>query len=411
VSRIGLALVAAGLLELLSPKLGARHQNVPLTGQEPVKTSNSKPPKLGDSRQLFVEGESALRNGDLETAEKRFRQVLEVDPQSAGAYANLGVIAMKRHQWKQALPLLRKAEEHAPQVAGIRLNIGLVYYRQADYRHAIAPFESVVKDQPDLLQARYLLGQCYFFTERWVEAVDTLVPLWEQESRDMNYLYVLDIAADKAERPEVRERALARMIEVGGGSPEFHLHMGRARLNEGAYDDAIAELAIAARENPKLPFAHFYLGLTYSKKGDYARAKEELLKDIELEPDVVYNYDELGNVCSLMGQDAEAERAYRKALQLAPQMLNPHMGLVKMYQRQGQWEKALAELDRADKLDPDSSRIHYLRGQVLVRMGRKEEGKKELDRATDLSNASLEQRRREMEGNSLPNPELIEEPR
>jgi tetratricopeptide (TPR) repeat protein len=295
-------------------------------------------------------------------------------------------------------------------VAGVRLNIGIVYYRQGDYRHAIPPLESVVKDQPDLLQARYLLGQCYFFTERWVEAVDTLEPLWPQESRDMNYLYVLDIAADKAERPEVRERALARMIEVGGDSPEFHLHMGRAKLNEGAYDDAIAELTVATKQNPKLPFVHFYLGLTYSKKGDYSQAKEELLRDIALEPDVVYNYDELGNVCYLMGQDAEAERTYRKALQLAPQISNSYFGLVKVYQRQGQLEKALAELDKADKLAPGSSRIHYLRGQILVRMGRREEGKKELDRATALSNASLERRRQEMEGNSLPNPELIEEP-
>ena len=63
-------------------------------------------------------------------AERDFRQVLAADPNAAGAYANLGVIHMRRKQWPQALAMLHKAEELAPAIAGIRLNIGLVYFRQ-----------------------------------------------------------------------------------------------------------------------------------------------------------------------------------------------------------------------------------------------------------------------------------------
>jgi len=116
-------------------------------------------------QQLFAEGQAALQKGEFEQAERAFRGVIALDPQAMAAYANLGVIAMRRKQWPQALALLDKAERMAPDAAGIRLNIGLVYYRQSDYRSAIAPFESVVRDAPDSLQARYLLGLCYFFTE------------------------------------------------------------------------------------------------------------------------------------------------------------------------------------------------------------------------------------------------------
>src|SRR5260370_36810429 len=82
------------------------------------------------AQQLFVAGETALRAGDLATAEKSFRRVLTQDPHMAGAYANLGVIAMRRHQWSQALTLLNRAEKLAPTVAGIRLNICLVHFRE-----------------------------------------------------------------------------------------------------------------------------------------------------------------------------------------------------------------------------------------------------------------------------------------
>src|SRR5580704_15914829 len=186
-----------------------------------------------------------------------------VDPQQAGAYANLGVIDMRRKQWPQALEMLHKAEHLAPQIAGIRLNIGLVYYRQNDFRNAIPPFESVVHDAPDSFQARYLLGLCYFFLERYGDAASTLEPLWSQASGQLNYLYVLGIAANKAGRADLEQRALSHLVEIGQNSPEFHLLMGKAHLNREEYDEAITELELAVKKDSSLPFVHFNLGMAY----------------------------------------------------------------------------------------------------------------------------------------------------
>ena len=354
---------------------------------------------------MFQRGEAALASGDLEKAEQAFNEVLAVDPRSAAAYANLGVIDMRRKRWASALTSLHRAEKLAPEMTGVRLNIGLAYYRQNEYWRAIPAFESVVRDQPTSVQAHFLLGQCYFFTERWVEAVDTLEPIWTQESHDLTYLYVLDIAAEKAERKDLSDRALAQLAEVGGDSPEVHLLIGKAKLNLEAYDDAIGELKAAVAGNPKLPFAHFYLGMAYSKKGDYEAAKSAFLQDIALEPDVVFNYDELGNVFFMVEDDSEATKAYQHALKLDPKMLDAHLGLAKVFQRQEQYDKALQELTVAGKLDPTSSRIHYLRGQILLKMGRKEEGKKELDTSVAMSSARRDQRQKELEGDAIPNPE------
>jgi len=116
--------------------------------------------QAAEIRQLFEQGQAALKKGDLGAAEQAFRGVLARNPQIAEAYANLGVVYMRRKQWRSALEMLQKAEHLAPEVAGIRLNIGLVHYRQNDFRSAIPAFESVVRDVPDSYQARYLLGLC-----------------------------------------------------------------------------------------------------------------------------------------------------------------------------------------------------------------------------------------------------------
>jgi len=315
---------------------------------------------------------------------------------------------MRRKQWTKALEMLRQAEHMLPEVAGIRLNIGLAYYRQNEFLLAIPVFESVVPDQPDALQPRYLLGQCYFFAERWADAADTLEPLWPRESTQLNYLYVLSIAAHRAGRKELDERATAQLVRVGEGSPEYHLFMGKAHLNLEQYDLALEDLQAAAAADSRLPFVHFNLGLTYLKKQDYERSRDEFLKDATVEPDLALDYDELGDVYALMQQDSDAEKNYRDALRLDPRLVSSQVGLAKVYQREEKYTQALAAIDSAGKLDPDRTDIHYLRGQILLHLGRKVEGQKELEAAVRIDNERRTKHQKEIETGTIPSPELLQ---
>jgi tetratricopeptide (TPR) repeat protein len=362
-----------------------------------------------DPARLFQAGQDALNVGRLDEADRDFREVLAANPRVGGAYANLGVVYMRRKQWAKALKMLREAEHLMPQVAGIRLNIGLAYYRQNEFLKAIPPFESVVRDQPDALQPRHLLGLCYFFAERWADAANTLEPLWAQESGQLSYLYVLSIAAHRAGQKELDEKATAQLIKSGDGSPEFHLFMGKAHLNLEQYDMALTDFQAAAEANPKLTFVHFNLGLTYLKKQDYEHARDEFLKDAAVEPDLALNYDELGDVYSLMQQDGNAEKSYREALRRDPHLLNSYVGLAKSYQREEKYQRALSAIDSAVLLDPHRTDIHYVRGQVLLHMGRKEEGKKELEASVRIDNEHRAERQKQVENGTVPSPELLQD--
>ena len=368
-------------------------------------TENAKQP----AALIFQHGQDALNHGRLDEAEHDFHQILALDPQAGAAYANLGVVYMRRKQWTKALEMLRKAEHRMPQVAGIRLNIGLAYYHQHEFLLAIPPFESVVRDQPDALQPRYLLGQCYFFADRWADAADTLEPLWAQESTQLNYLYVLSIAAHRAHRQELDERATAQLVRVGEGSPEYHLFMGKAHLNLEQYDLALEDFQAAAAADSRLPFVHFNLGLTYLKKQDYERSRDEFLKDVAVESDLALNYDELGDVYSLMQQDSDAEKSYRAALRLDSRLINSQVGLAKVYQREEKYPQALAAIDSAGKLDPNRTDIHYLRGQVLLHLNRKAEGQKELETAVRIDNERRSEHQKQIETESVPSPELLQQ--
>jgi len=52
-----------------------------------------------DVKAWFENGQAALQTGTWIPAEKSFRNVLTADPNSGAAYANLGVIEMRRKNW------------------------------------------------------------------------------------------------------------------------------------------------------------------------------------------------------------------------------------------------------------------------------------------------------------------------
>src|ERR1700726_5209635 len=85
-----------------------------LLQQSPSDATAHTPPS--EPKASFAQGQAALQSGDLAAAEAAFRRVLSVDPQSGAAYANLGVIAMRRKEWDHALSLLQKAEKLEPKM-------------------------------------------------------------------------------------------------------------------------------------------------------------------------------------------------------------------------------------------------------------------------------------------------------
>jgi tetratricopeptide (TPR) repeat protein len=411
-------LIWSVLLSTLRPPRASAQANA--GSAEPGSKPELEQPVAGGARasqnpqELFQQAEAELRAGDLERAEYSFRALLARYPQLAGAYANLGVIYMRRKQWRPALAMLQKARDLAPEISGIRLNIGLTYYREGDFRSAIPSFQSVVKDLPNSLQARYLLGLCYFFTEQYASAADELEQIWSEEAEHLNYLYVLSIAENKAGRADWEQRALTHFVEIGQNSAEFHLLMGKADINHEEYDEAIRELGLANQADPKLPFVHFNLGLAWLKKQDLAKAKAEFREDVAIEPDVAYDYDQLGLIDFLEQRDQDAEHNLRRALRLDPTLASAHFELSRVYQREHRFSEALTEIDSTLRLDPASSAVHYVRGRILERLGRSKEAEVEMQTFTRLSLSAREKRQKELDPESvpgpMPNPEVSGEP-
>lgn len=412
--QLSLPIILASFLALGTESASSRDASATRSASMPPQSpKNNEIPRStsqSDPKVLFAQGQAALQRGDLSEAELSFRAVIAADPRAGSAYANLGVIAMRRKEWDHALNQLQKAAALEPQMSGIRLNIGLVQFRRANYAAAIAPLSTVLRDQPDSRQARYLLGLCQVFTEHYADAVATLEPLWSQQSGDVMYLYTLDIAAQNSGRHELDEKALAQMIHIGSNTAEYHLILAKAYLNREETEKAIAELGLASAVNPRAPFLHFNLGLAYVRAGDDIRAESEFLQDIDIEPDLPDNYEQLGLIYLRTRRDADAEKSFHDALRFDAKRSSPYLGLASLYLRQQKYSQAVAAADSVLKLVPDSQSAHFMRGQALLHQGRREEGRKELAASQKLLDSALDKDRAKLGDHRIPNPELTHQP-
>ena len=336
-----------------------------------------------DAATLFQQGKEALQAGHFELAEDDFRRVIALDPSSAAPHINLGVTYMREKRWDDALAELRKAELLAPNQPGIQLNIGLAHYRKNDFSSAIEPFAAALRLAPDSLQARYLLGLCYFFTNKYKEAADTLAPLWDRESTQLNYLYVLSIAASKSHNSGLQKQAFDQMLAIGQNTPEFHLYLGKAWLAEDETNKALDEFHAAA-VRPDLPLVHYFLGRTYLEQRAYPQAEAELQKDIAIEPDFAYSYEDLGILYAQLNQPDKAEQYFREAVARNNELVNSWFGLAKLYRDAGRYEEALQMLDRTEALAPQSGSVHYTRGQVLAHLGQSAKAREEFETSARL---------------------------
>ena len=334
--------------------------------------------------EIFARGKQALQHGQLTLAEECFRRVVALDPGSASAHTNLAVTYMRERRWDDALAELDRAQAIKPGDPGIELNTGLAHYRKNDFASAIDPFEKSLQHAPESGQARYLLGLCYFFTYRYLEATSTLAPLWETQSSNLNYLYVLSIAASKAGNADLQQKAFARMLATGQNTAEFHLYIGKAWLAEHDTEKALQEFKSAATAQPNLPLVHYFLGRTYLEQHAFQPAEDELLKDAAAEPEFAYNYEDLGILYAQTKKPVLAEENFRKAIAHNQFLVNSYFGLAKLYRESSRWNEALAALDKAETMAPQSASLHYTKGQVLTRLGKQDQARQEFAKSAEL---------------------------
>lgn len=132
---------------------------------------------------------------------------------------------------------------------------------------------------------------------------------------------------------------------------DYHVRKGNYRLEDGQYEEALAEFDRALAINPEHPAAHLGTALTYVQMGRLPEAVERLDRLLELDPDNATALANRGIAQDRLGLHERALHDYRAALALDPRLSKGPGWLWRFLHNQS--EKPPTIRDRAEYLETE----------------------------------------------------------
>jgi tetratricopeptide (TPR) repeat protein len=186
----------------------------------------------------------------------------------------------------------------------------------------------------------------------------------------------------------------------GEDTARGHLSRGRAHLESGRYNEAIAELSRATSLDPRLAQAHGLLAVAFDRRGLHDRAKDSYERSIKINDDDPQALNNTGYSLYLNGNYRAAIERLKRAAKLAPgdgRILNNlalaqsrlgkyddafksfaraggeltgRMNTAALLERAGRDEQALKHYEAARRLEPSSASVLRRLAEVYERTGR-----------------------------------------
>jgi tetratricopeptide (TPR) repeat protein len=283
--------------------------------------------KLSQQEQEIIQkGVKAIRENNLEQAEKLLSKVLSKNQQAYLAAYNLGVIAQRKGQRSLALDYYEKAMD-----------------AQGDYEKAI---RAIINEKLRLAkkdEALALIGQKanQYPTNLYVQAIYAEV---------LAKMRRFDEAWERARQAlRCNERFIPALVALVKAS----LAQGRIELATSILDQAL-------EIDEQVAELHFMKSQLLSKEeGRLREVLDSLKKAVEIEPNFAEAQTNLGIQLLSAGNVSEALTHFEKALAVIPNIAETHLNMGDAYRASKQWEKAFEELERARSLDGSMAEVHY----------------------------------------------------
>ncbi len=188
--------------------------------------------------------------GRLQEAEQEYRTATVVDPDSANAHANLGSLTCALGQLDEAEACYRRALELEPSAAHNHSGLGTVLHAQGRYVDAAASLRDAISLAPTWAEPRQVLALVLFRSAEYAPAVDACLAALALSSEHATTRSVLGLALARLGHLEAAAGELTRaaQLETGSSTAQFNLGIILDRLNR--QQQAAAAYAEAVRLDP-----------------------------------------------------------------------------------------------------------------------------------------------------------------
>jgi tetratricopeptide (TPR) repeat protein len=222
----------------------------------------------------LARGVEALKAGDLDAAEKVFKEALQHGTKLPLVYHNLGVISQQRGRHEEAARNFHEAIRLQPTYGPAHLLLGSSLTALGKNAEATSEFKRAVQLLPNEPLARLQLAKNYGLRNDWPAAVQEFLKLTQMAPENPEYAYQLGKAATR-----LSDWCYRKIGDSNPNSARLHQAAGEEYVLQGKWDLAIASYRKAVQADPKLPELHLALAELFFEQNQL----DEALKEANLE--------------------------------------------------------------------------------------------------------------------------------
>jgi predicted O-linked N-acetylglucosamine transferase (SPINDLY family) len=313
--------------------------------------------KGDDGADVFAQATAYHRSGHLAKAQAGYKKVLKKRPNHFGALHMLAVSEQQSGNSQSAERLLRRAVLVDPQSAAARCDLGVVLAALQRPDDALACYDGLIALKPDFFDAHFNRGNLLLRLKRFAEATasyDNAIALNPQH---------VDALSSKGEALHYLGRfsdAIAcynRVLTLKPAQVPALINRGAAFKDLRQAKEAIADFDLALAIAPDNTVAWINRGQTLLVLGRVGEALESFDRALSINPELDQAWLGRARILVLTKNVTEALATCQRALAIQPNSASALAQIGQCHMLQGDSEAAVSYFDRSLSIKPDDDAI------------------------------------------------------
>jgi len=310
--------------------------------------------------QLWQQGETAQAQKKYPEAERIWRQIIQLDPNSAVAFSNLCAALFRQNKLDEAPIFCQKALALDPKLPGTYNNLGIVLYNQKKLTEAEEMYRRALALDDKNVYAYNGLGAVLANQKKLTEAEEMFRRAIALDDKYVGTYYNLGIVLRDQKKLKEAEEMYRRALALDDKFVYAYNGLGNVLRDQKKLKEAEEMYRRALALDDKFVYAYYGLGNVLWDQKKLKEAEEMYRRALALDDKDVAVYNNLGLVLYNQKKLKEAEEMFRRALDLPDDTTGTpptahtiaHNNLGLLLQEQGKLEAAIAEFEKATKIDP-----------------------------------------------------------
>jgi tetratricopeptide (TPR) repeat protein len=313
---------------------------------------------------LFDSAFARHQSGDLEGAERLYRQVLVQNPRHADSLHLLGLVCAQSERLEDAIQLMQQAIAFRPAFDLALFNLGNVFRRLGRWSKAVDSYRQALRFEPNRLGAWVNLGAALRQLGQGDEAIEAYRKAIALKPDHADAHYNLGCVLQQMGRGDEAVGAYRQALALEPGHADALANLATALTTLDRPAEAAAACQRRVALEPTSAEAHRAFSAALLRLGQIQLAVEAATRAVSLQPDDADARIQLGTCLLDQGLYRQAVATYRQAIALAPGRASAFVNLAIALQEGGEAADAKAAITQALALDPTSSSAWAVRSDL-----------------------------------------------